>query len=261
MTRRLKRSRDYEVVLEVQEHFITPPRASQRNWLLNRQVKEFSDELEHCNTLAARMVTGCNPELTERGQGELDDDNVMEDWQIPIMKKMAEVVAAGQGDILEIGFGRGIASTFVQEHSPKSHTIVECNDSIVSRFQTWREGFPNRTIKLIHGMWQDRISDLETYDGILFHTYPLNEEEFVEQVARSVTFAEHFLESAAALLRPGGVLTYLTSEIDSISRAHQRLLFQHFSSFSLQLMQNLEIPEDTKDALWCDSTVVIQVVK
>lgn len=261
MTRRIKRSHDYEVTLEVKDQFITPPRAGQRNWLLNRQMKEFSDELNHSNALAAKMVPGCNPELTERTQGELTDENVMEDWQIPIMKKMAEFVGATSGDILEVGFGRGVASTFVQSHSPRSHTIVECNDSIVEQYHAWRKDFPDQTINLVHGLWQEKISDFEMYDGILFHTYPLNQEEFSEHVVKSVTFAEHFLETAAAHLRPGGVLTYLTNEIDSISRAHQRLLFQYFSSFSLQLIQDLQIPEDTKDALWCDSTVLIQVVK
>ncbi|NIP94473.1 MAG: class I SAM-dependent methyltransferase, partial [Akkermansiaceae bacterium] len=59
-------------------------------------------------------------------------------------------------------------------------------------------------------------------------TYPLTEEEFVNYVAQSSTFAEHFFDTAAAHLRPGGVFTYLTNEIDSLSRAHQRALLKRF---------------------------------
>ena len=57
MTRRIRRHRDFEVSLEIKnEGFIRPPRDSQRNWLLNKAVAEFADNLQALDALAARFV-------------------------------------------------------------------------------------------------------------------------------------------------------------------------------------------------------------
>jgi guanidinoacetate N-methyltransferase len=104
------------------------------------------------------------------------------------------------------------------------------------------------------------MDDLGCFDSILFHTYSLNEEESIERLARSVTFADNFFAVAAAHLVQGGVFTYLTNEIDSLSRAHQRLLFECFSSFRLHLVP-LQLPPDVRDAWWADTMAVIEVVK
>jgi guanidinoacetate N-methyltransferase len=113
---------------------------------------------------------------------------------------------------------------------------------------------------LVRGKWQDALASLPAFDGIFFQTYPLNEQEFLEFVARSVTFAEHFFPTAAQHLRPGGAFTYLSHEIDSLSRSHQRLLFKHFSSVQLGL-QPLRLPADCKDLWWADSMVVVKAIK
>ena len=263
MTRRIKRTTDYELVLDIKnDNFIRSPRELQRNWVINRLMKESAEELDHLNNIASRFVRGGDTPLElERAQALLDDNDIMEDWQIPIMRAMAACVASSAGDVLEIGMGRCVASDFVQSYKPRSHTLVECNDSIVETFPQWRQQYSSQDITLLHGMWQDRVADMSTYDGILFHTYPLSEAEFVEQVVNSVTFAEHFFATAQKLLRPGGVLTYLTNEIDSLSRAHQRALFEHFSEFSLSLIDNLPLPENTRDALWIPQMVIIKAVR
>ncbi len=82
----------------------------------------------------------------------------------------------------------------------------------------------------------------------------------MELLARSVTFAAHFFPAAAEHLRPGGVFTYLTGEIDSLSRAHQRLLLERFSSFRVQRVA-LRVPDDVRDAWWADSMAVVEAVK
>jgi guanidinoacetate N-methyltransferase len=264
MTKRIKRTRDYEIVLQVNnDQFMATPRESQRNWLLNRAVKEFADELDHLNALSSTFVAGsdANHTIEDRQQRDLSDGEIMEDWQIPIMQAMAEFVTASHGDVLEIGFGRGIASDFIQSGVVRSHTIVECNDSVVRRYQQWRSKIPEKDIRLVHGMWQDVIGGLGQFDGIFFHTYPLNETEFVEQVVQSSTFAEHFFPTASAHLKPGGAFTYLTNEHDSLGRAHQRSLMRHFSSFTMSLVKHLDVPVDTQDAMWADSMVIVRAVK
>jgi guanidinoacetate N-methyltransferase len=88
----------------------------------------------------------------------------------------------------------------------------------------------------------------------------LTEEDFVEHVVKSVTYAEHFFPAAAEHLRKGGVFTYLTLEIDSFSRAHQRRILNYFDSLTLSV-QKLTLPDDCQDMWWADSMVIVKAVK
>ncbi len=263
MTRKLIRQRDFEIVLQINsEDFIRPPRETQRNWLLNCAMSEFGQNLKTMDKLAARFVPGITGlAMQDRTQAELSDLEIMEDWQIPLMKAMAALVTESDGDVLEIGFGRGIASDFIQERGVRSHTVIECNDFVVQQFEEWKTGYPDQNISLCHGLWQDVLPSLGKFDGIFFHTYPLNETDFLEQIAESNTFAEHFFPHAAAHLVPGGAFTYLSNEIDSLSRTHQRALFDHFSGFEVARVEDLELPQDVGDAWWSDSMVVVKAVK
>lgn len=260
--RKLKRTREFDLTLNVKDDaFVRPPRDSQRQWLLNRFLREAVADLRALDELAERFVPGGKRELpSDMRTAELSDQEIMEDWQRPLMREMARIAARPGGDVLEVGFGLGISATMIQEHGVRSHTVIECNDSIVERFERWRASYPGRDIRLVHGLWQDVIGDLGRFDSIFFHTYALDEEEAVDLLAGSVTFAAHFFPTAAEHLQDGGVFTYLTNEIDSLSRPHQRLLFEHFSSFRLNLV-SLDVPGDVKDAWWADSMVVVEVVK
>ncbi len=263
MTRRIKRHRNFELNLTIKDDaFLNTPRAAQRNWFLNRTVRELSEELLHLDTLTHAMVKGSDEVIElDRASGSLLDEEIMEDWQIPVMKAMAEAVTRRDAEILEIGMGRGVASSLIQQHNPLNHTIIECNETIVHAFDEWKKDYPEKNIRLIHSMWQDCLDQLGTYDGILFHTYPMSESEFVDTVVKDVTFAAHFFSTASKLLKPGGSMTYLTNEFDSLSRAHQRSLFENFSEFKLSLVKDLDIPDSTRDALWVRQMVIVQAVK
>lgn len=264
MIKRMRRTRNLEMSLSIQnDTFFRPPKDSQRVWHVNRVIKEAVEELEQLHRRAPEFVSGGDAGLLEedRTQAHLDDDLIMEDWQIPVMQAMAKRVTAGGGDILEIGFGRGIASDFIQAGDIASHTIIECNDTIVARFWEWKARQGEADIRLSHGLWQDMLPGLGAFDGIFFHTYPLTAEEHVEQVTHSSTFAEHFFDAAAAHLRPGGVFTYLTNEADSLSRAHQRALLSRFSEFRISLLPDLPIEENTLDAFWLREMVIVAALK
>ena len=101
---------------------------------------------------------------------------------------------------------------------------------------------------------------MDRYDGIFFHAFPLNEQEFIDTVVNSITFAEHFFPVAAELLRPGGSFAYLTTEIDSLSRRHQRALLKFFSSLTVSV-EKCSPPADTRDTWWADSMVILKAVK
>ncbi len=262
--RHFKKTSDVEITVDfLRDNYIAPPRPAQRQWLLDQAVNELSDNLAHLDAQAKHFVCGAPHEL--RGydihDSNLDDDHIMEDWQTPLMKAMADHVTESHGDILEIGFGRGVSASFIQDAGVRSHTIVEANPQCVrTHFDPWRQRYADRDIRLIEGKWQDTTDQFKQYDGIFFHAFPLDENEFVDYVVNSVTFAQHAFPMARRYLKPGGVFVYLTTEIDSVSRRHQRLLFEHFSSLTLSV-QPVEVPEDTCDTWWAQSMVVIKATK
>ena len=93
---------------------------------------------------------------------------VMMDWESPIMEKSAEFICHNKGDILEIGFGMGICSDYIQAQGVNSHTIVEIHPQIIQKLNIWAEDKSNVTI--IEGDW-NCVSGLSTYDGIFLDTY------------------------------------------------------------------------------------------
>ena len=95
------------------------------------------------------------------------DVEVMMSWEALIMEKSAEFICQSKGDILEIGFGMGICSDYIQAQGVNSHTIVDIHPQIIERLNTWAVGKSNVTI--IEGDWN--TASLSTYDGIFLDTY------------------------------------------------------------------------------------------
>src|SRR5262249_53468177 len=170
------------------------------------------------------------------GQLRIGDVTVMEDWQTKLMRRLAEIVTQHHADVLEVGFGLGLSATAIQEFGAKSHTVVECNAAIVDRFTRWKSEHAAAKIELLEGRWQDCIDRLGLYDGILFDIYPLTKTEMLKAVVQDVTLAQPFFDVAARHLAPGGVFTYFTGELDSLSREHQRLVLQRFSSVTISII-------------------------
>ena len=71
----------------------------------------------------------------------------------------------------------------------------------------------------------------------------------------------HIPRISPAHLVEGGAFTYLSNEIDSLGRPHQRALFRHFRSIEVARIESLDLPQDVRDAWWSDSMVVVKAVK
>jgi guanidinoacetate N-methyltransferase len=142
----------------------------------------------------------------------------------------------------------------------RSHTVIEANAEVASEFGRWRERYPGRVIELVRGRWQDVMDSLGDFDAILFDTYPTTEAEFHKDALLSSTFAESFFAVAARHLRPGGVFSYYTNEVDSLGRLHQRRLLQHFSSFSVEVVTGLRPPADCS-YWWANSMASVKAVR
>jgi amino acid adenylation domain-containing protein len=268
----IRKQSAFDVFLRIHDDaFIQPPQENQRNWTLQRAMDEFVDDLRHLDEVSLRFVKGSDrAEIrhdfqTSRAQDDgtqliIENQQVMQDWERPLMKAMADIVAAAHGDVLELGFGMGISADYIQQARVRSHTIVECNDDVAAACEKWRARYPGRDIRLVKGRWQEVLDQLGQYDGILFDTYPIEEQEFIDTVLNSITFAEHFIPHAARLCRKGGVFSYYSNEIDSFSRRHQRLVLQHFESLTLSVVRGLQPPADCH-YWWAASMVAVKAVR
>ncbi|HEU4509188.1 MAG TPA: amino acid adenylation domain-containing protein [Pyrinomonadaceae bacterium] len=271
----IRRYPQFEVQLKLKdEEFIKPPKEAQRNWLLRRALDEFASDLKHLDVQSRRFVAGsARPRLETVPWGshhaEYDDHNlfiagqqVMQDWELPLMDAMAKVVTESHGDILEAGFGMALSATCIQKYGVRSYTIMEANDEVVKRFHEWKKQFPGRDIRLLHGRWHDthhQVPD-ESMDGVFFDTVPTFEDEYLREVIDNIVMAEDFFPVAARVLRPGGIFTWYTNEIDTLSRRHQRLIQKYFRSFEVTVCRPLYPPEDCH--YWfADSMVVVKAVK
>ena len=269
ITRKLSQ---FDLSLEVHDpEFVRPPKESQRSWSLQRALDELAGELYHLDKTARSCVPGSQRVLIKEGwqsseaqydgsQLVIQDQQVMQDWERPAMEAMADIVCEGHGDVLEVGFGMGISATYILEKGVKSYTVVECNGGVIAAFEKWRHQYPDSDIRLISGKWQEVADQLGKYDGVFFDTYPTSEEEITAYVRNSVTFAQAFFPVAAQCLRDGGVFTYFTDEVDSLSRPHQRAVLEYFKSLTLSVVRPLFPPEDC-NYWWADSMSIIKAVK
>ena len=124
-------------------------------------------------------------------------DEVMMDWEAPIMKRHAEVVCKKpNSDVLEIGFGMGIFADFVQKLRPKSHTIVECHPQVLERMEEWVKGKDN--VRIIEGEWYEVKDQFETYDGVFYDAH--NDRAFLQMF------------ELKDYVRSGGVFTHWNGE-------------------------------------------------
>ena len=62
MTRRLKRLPEFDLSLQLKsEGFLKPPRDAQKNWILNRAMNEFAQDIYALDKLAALLDRIVNP--------------------------------------------------------------------------------------------------------------------------------------------------------------------------------------------------------
>jgi len=264
----------FEISVEFKDDdFATAPTSHQRNWMLNRAIREFGNDLTSLEQQIKTFVNGVERPAINDGwkasEADFEEDEliiqgqqVMQSWEYPLMKALAEAVGSNHGDVLEVGFGMAISASYLQDVGIRSYTVVECNDQVISRYQRWKDNYPQKDIRLVKGMWQDVIAELATYDGILFDTYPLSQEEYVRNEVEGLPYTHcgKFFPVAARLLKKGGVFTYFSCEIDTLSRGHQRLLLEHFDSFEVSVVRGLEPPEGCQ-YWWTDSMVMVKAYK
>ena len=193
-----------------------------------RQLPEWEREYKHSD---AQMIH-YTPEQWKTAKADFSEHDlqilgepVMEDWEEPYMRILAEIATSRGGVILEVGFGMGISARFIQQAPISRHIIIEANQEVAHRANEWANTCQIET-EVIEGLWQDailRIPD-DSLDGILFDTYPLTEKELYQNHF-------HFFPYAFSRLKKDGILTYYSDETEWFSDIHiKRLTMAGFDS-------------------------------
>lgn len=118
------------------------------------------------------------------------------------MQALAKVASSRGGRVLELGFGLGLSSGFIQDYGVTEHIIVEPNFEVFKRLMEFKNASKSTIIPIL-AKWQEVIDlfEPESFDGILFDTIPMSEVELHKRQF-------FFLKQASKLLKKDGVFTY-----------------------------------------------------
>ncbi len=182
---------------------------------------------------------------------------VMEDWEQGYMDMLGAIAASKGGRVLELGYGMGLSSTAIQSHPIDSHIVIECHPDVIKKaVSDCKPALDNGRMHIYSGFWEDVTPTLASsiFDGILFDTYPLKEEEI---------HGQHFwfFKEAYRLLKPGGILTYYSDEATHLSKPHvQKLVNAGFrrKDINFRICQ-VNPPVDCE--YWQDQTIVAPIVQ
>jgi guanidinoacetate N-methyltransferase len=160
---------------------------------------------------------------------------VMQYWERPIMRQLAAFATRNRGRILEIGFGLGISADCVMEFGCDEYVIIEAHPTIAAKARAWAEE-QSTHVSVVEDFWQNVILTLGQFDGIIFDTYPMREEEKSKN---------HFpfIPVARRILRPEGVCTYYSDETRQFRPDHLQLILDNFDRVELSCVDNLIVPE------------------
>lgn len=177
---------------------------------------------------------------------------VMQKWELPLMKFLAKQVTWNNGDVLEVGFGMGISASQIIKNGCKSYTAIEAHPEIAKNARLWAKKQKCK-VEIIEGFWQDIIPNIKKkYDGILFDTFPMNDDERT---------SNHFpfISKAPRLLKKDGRLTFFSDEKLPFRNEHLELLLNNFDDVRLVKVKGLNPPKDCE--YWSESYMIIPICK
>jgi guanidinoacetate N-methyltransferase len=179
---------------------------------------------------------------------------VMQAWERPLMEALAREVTAAGGDVLEVGFGMGISAQDIITRGCRSYTVIEAHPQIAAAARNWgsEQALP---VTVLEGFWQDLVPDLPPqFDGILFDTFPICQEEAHINPAAMIPDMQR-------LLRPGGVLTYYSGATANFPQDQTELLLTYFDEVKLVRVTGLEPYPHPRCDYWNQSYMVLPVAR
>lgn len=223
-----------------------------------KQLPEWEADYKQSDELAIHYT----PEQWKTARAEFSEHDlrilgepVMEDWEEPYMRVLADIATKNGGLVLEVGYGMGISARFIQAAQIERHIIIEVNQAVAERAREWAATRPIETV-VLEGLWQDALELFpdDSLDGILFDTYPLTEKELYQNHF-------NFFPRAFAKLKEGGVLTCYSDETSWFSEIHlQRLTSAGFLAQAIDgKVVEVDPPENCE--YWKSTTILAPIVR
>jgi len=177
--------------------------------------------------------------------------DIMFNWERPLMESFARLLLDEPGDLLEIGFGAGIAATEFQLRAPKTHTILEPHPKLFERAVAWKENYRTE-IRLVRDFWQHQVHRMGRFNAIFYDSYSPAERVEEDSFAFFRLAAEH-------LLVPGGKLGFWHPGT-ALRESFQRELLTLFRQLTIYPVHGLEpTPECRRKGF--GSTMIAPVAK
>jgi len=199
--------------------------------------------------------------LYTRDSLDIAGHEIMQRWETNYMKRLAAIACRNGGSVLELGFGMGISAHFIEKHKHcksqpcvKKHIIIEAHPEVCKYAKKMFEGeMKAGQIELISGYWQDATKKMKagSFDGILFDTYPLTEEE----IHRNHFY---FFKEAHRLLKKHGILTYYSDESKKFSKEHIKKLRE--AGFSSIDWEKTRVKPPKASMYWRKNTILAPVI-
>ena len=128
---------------------------------------------------------------------------IMSDDEDELMYESAKILCSNGGSVLNVGFGMGIIDSYIREHNPTEHCIIEVHPQV--SIKALEMGF-----NPIQGAWEEIIpqfiKDGKKFDSIYFDTFPFDYENWPQWAK--------FSEIVPKILKPNGIYSYF-NEISS----------------------------------------------
>ncbi len=182
---------------------------------------------------------------------------VMEDWEQNYMEKLAEVSTTNGGAVLEVGYGLGLSAKAIQIHNISDHYVIEYHPDVIARcIKDFHHAISVNRLHILSGFWQDITPLLRdnSFDGILFDTYPMSEEEI---------HSNHFwfFNEAYRLLKPNGIFTYYSDEAKDFSEKHLiKLTTAGFKRERISF-QTCEVNPPKDCEYWQEKTMIAPIIR
>lgn len=151
---------------------------------------------------------------------------VMMAWEQQYMCQCVDALRIRPSDcVLEIGFGLAYSASHVQRFQPARHTIIECDEQVLLRANTFAlENGNSDRVEIVADTWQHALPLMQQqqqsprFDCVFFDDYPLPElEDAAIAAARNPRRSRwhDFLDAVVPLVKPGGRITgYLARDVD-----------------------------------------------
>lgn len=220
-----RRSLLQTIAKSIKKMATTPPATWRRQWRdRNVRVAETRADYLHLDATFTEhelLIGGCE---------------IMQDWERPLMRALAQAAARNKGDVLEVGFGMGISAGYLIEAGCKSYTVVEPHPGVLARAREWAKRQPV-PVHIVEGFWEDVVDQIGMFDGISFDIYPVAKGERTDRFRA-------FTPDAVAHLRPGGIFAFYVDHESALPEDDMAFLRQHFSKVEIVQVSGLQPPED-----------------